>query len=201
MCECALGAHTPLPPPLADKDVQEPFPKPGGATGSIRFRPELGYPCNAGLENALKLLEPLKQELPELSWADLIQLGSSTAIEHAGGPHIPLRLGRLDAASAADCTPDGRLPAAAAPFPDKAATPAEHIRRVFARMGLEDKDIVVLSGAHTLGRSRPERSGMGKASTKYTENGPGLPGGQSWTVQVRSCWVAAHTSAVSIAST
>lgn len=28
------------------------------------------------------------------------------------------------------------------------------------------QDIVALSGAHTLGRARPERSGFGKESTK-----------------------------------
>ena len=33
-------------------------------------------------------------------------------------------------------------------------------------LGLQD--IVALSGAHTLGRSRPERSGWGKPETKYT---------------------------------
>lgn len=38
-----------------------------------------------------------------------------------------------------------------------------------------------LAGAHTLGRSRPERSGWGKAETKYTKDGPGAPGGSSWT--------------------
>ena len=48
---------------------------------------------------------------------------------------------------------------AAAPFGDGAKTPAQHLRNIFGRMGLNDKDIVALSGAHTLGRSRPDRSG------------------------------------------
>ncbi len=161
----------------------QPWPKPGGATASIRFRPELGYGANNGLDIALDLLKPIKEEVPEMSWADLIQLSSAVAIEHAGGPHIPLKLGRLDAQNKEDCTPDGRLPAAAAPFPDRSESPAAHLRAVFYRMGLNDKDIVALSGAHTLGRARPERSGFGKASTKYTANGPGAPGGSSWTVE------------------
>jgi Peroxidase len=37
--------------------------------------------------------------------------------------------------------------AAAAPFPDKAATPGEHLRNIFYRMGLNDQEIVALSGA------------------------------------------------------
>lgn len=31
-------------------------------------------------------------------------------LQEAGGPFIPLRLGRVDAATPEDCTPDGRLP-------------------------------------------------------------------------------------------
>lgn len=89
---------------------EQSWPKPGGATASIRFRPELGYGANAGLDSALELLKPVKEKCPDVSWADIIQLASSEAIEHAGGPQIPLRLGRRDAASAEDCTPDGRLP-------------------------------------------------------------------------------------------
>ncbi len=38
-------------------------------------------------------------------------------------------------------------------------------------------------GAHTLGRVKPSRSGFGKEKTKYTENGPGTPGGSSWTAE------------------
>ncbi|KAJ7524942.1 hypothetical protein O6H91_17G028700 [Diphasiastrum complanatum] len=159
-----------------DKNVIE-WPKCGGANGSIRFSPELNHAANAGLQNALRLLEPVKEKFPHVSFADLFQLASATAVELAGGPKIPMRYGRLDTSGPEDCAKEGKLPAAGPP------NPAEHIRVVFYRMGFNDKEIVALSGAHTLGRSRPERSGWGVASTKYTKDGPGSPGGQSWTAQ------------------
>ncbi|KAJ7546892.1 hypothetical protein O6H91_08G059700 [Diphasiastrum complanatum] len=159
-----------------DKDVKE-WPKCGGANGSLRFSAELNHAANAGLHNALKLLEPVKEKFPLVSYADLFQLASATAIEMAGGPKILMKYGRLDAAGPEDCVEEGRLPDAGPP------NPAEHLRKVFCRMGFSDKEIVALSGAHTLGRSRPERSGWGKSETKYTKDGPGAPGGQSWTVQ------------------
>ena len=34
-------------------------------------------------------------------------MASAVAVELAGGPHIPLRYGRMDAESPEDCTPDG----------------------------------------------------------------------------------------------
>ncbi|RWR81712.1 putative L-ascorbate peroxidase 4 [Cinnamomum micranthum f. kanehirae] len=43
---------------------------------------------------------------------------------------------------------------------------AQHLRDIFYRMGLSDKDIVALSGGHTLGRAHPERSGFEGAWTK-----------------------------------
>ena len=55
------------------------------------------------------------------------------------------------------------------------------MRNVFYRMGFTDQEIVALSGAHTLGRAKKTRSGFGQDVTKYTENGPGKPGGSSWT--------------------
>jgi L-ascorbate peroxidase len=148
-------------------------PPPAGPlhTGSLKgAAPRPG----AGLNAALGLLQPIKDAVPALSWSDLFQLGSAVAVQHAGGPFIPLRLGRLDAATEADCTPDGRLPDAAAPFNDGAKTPGQHLRNKFSRMGLTDQDIVVLSGAHTVGRARPDRSGEGPREEAACADG--IPG-------------------------
>ncbi|URE43443.1 Peroxidase [Musa troglodytarum] len=159
-----------------DKNIAE-WPKRGGANGSLRFEIELKHAANAGLVNALKLLQSIRDKYSSITYADLFQLASATAIEEAGGPKIPMKYGRVDVSGPEQCPEEGRLPDAGPP------SPAGHLRNVFYRMGLDDKEIVALSGAHTLGRSRPERSGWGKAETKYTKDGPGAPGGQSWTVQ------------------
>ncbi|XP_021759715.1 probable L-ascorbate peroxidase 6, chloroplastic isoform X2 [Chenopodium quinoa] len=159
-----------------NKDIKE-WPQRGGANGSLRFEAELKHGANAGLINALKLLQPIKDKYSGVTYADLFQLASATAIEEAGGPKIPMKYGRVDVTGPEQCPEEGRLPDAGPP------SPAQHLRDVFYRMGLNDKDIVALSGAHTLGRSRPERSGWGKPETKYTKDGPGAPGGQSWTAQ------------------
>jgi len=160
-----------------DKNVSE-WPARGGANASIRFSPELAHGANAGLSAAVELLRPIKEQFPEVSWADLFQLASAVAVEAAGGPVVPLRVGRIDADVP---VVEGRLPGAAHPFGDGAKTPAEHLRNIFYRMGLNDEEIVALSGGHTLGRAYPSRSGFGKDATKYTKDGPGTQGGQSWT--------------------
>ncbi|WOG92444.1 hypothetical protein DCAR_0311713 [Daucus carota subsp. sativus] len=159
-----------------NKNIEE-WPQRGGANGSLRFEIEQKHAANAGLVNAVKLLQPIKDKYPGVTYADLFQLASATAVEEAGGPKIPMKYGRVDASGPEQCPEEGRLPDAGPP------SPAAHLRDVFYRMGLNDKEIVALSGAHTLGRSRPERSGWGKPETKYTKDGPGAPGGQSWTAQ------------------
>ncbi|MED6118635.1 putative L-ascorbate peroxidase 7, chloroplastic, variant 2 [Stylosanthes scabra] len=159
-----------------NKNIEE-WPQRGGANGSLRFEVELKHAANAGLVNALKLLQPIKDKYTGVTYADLFQLAGATAVEEAGGPKIPMKYGRVDVSAPEQCPEEGRLPDAGPP------SPADHLRQVFYRMGLNDKEIVALSGAHTLGRSRPERSGWGKPETKYTKDGPGAPGGQSWTVQ------------------
>lgn len=42
----------------------------------------------------------------------------------------------------------------------------DHLRDIFYRMGLDDKDIVLLSGAHTLGAAHKDRSGFEGPWTK-----------------------------------
>lgn len=61
------------------------WPKCGGANGSMRFKPEQGHSANAGLANAVLLLEDIKQQFPKVSHADLYQMASAVAIEIAGG--------------------------------------------------------------------------------------------------------------------
>lgn len=183
------------------------WPNAGGATGSIRYpaeegKKEIDHGANAGLINAVNLLEPVKEKFPDVSYADLYQLASARAIELAGGPKINMKYGRLDAEL---CNPEGNLPDAEA-GPDgkyggeggtastEDTTAHGHLRKVFYRMGLNDEEIVALSGAHTFGRAYKDRSGLGAEKTKFTDGkakqvrGDGkeakyTPGGSSWTEQ------------------
>mmetsp|Transcript_19200 Transcript_19200/g.27026 ORF Transcript_19200/g.27026 Transcript_19200/m.27026 type:complete len:326 (+) Transcript_19200:77-1054(+) len=173
------------------------WPACGGANGSIRFDLELGHGANAGLIKAVNYLKKIKEAHPIISWADLIQLGSATAIEHAGGPKIPMRYGRVDTLAKGECPKEGNLPDAYPPFGDGAPSAGRHLRNVFYRMGFNDREIVALSGAHTIGRAFKERSGVvpngygEETATKFTcpmhraradkSEGVGMPGGKSWT--------------------
>ncbi|GFR40346.1 hypothetical protein Agub_g890 [Astrephomene gubernaculifera] len=125
----------------------------GGSNGAtMRFSPECEWGANAGLAAARKLLEPVKAEHPWISYADLWTLAGVVAIEEMGGPTIPWRAGRVDHPDGQKIVPDGRLP--------DASQGAKHLRSIFHRMGFEDRDIVALSGAHTLGRCHTDRSGF-----------------------------------------
>lgn len=61
------------------------------------------------------------------------------AIKITGGPEVPFRYGRSDAVDDETCPVNGRLP--------EALLGADHLRKVFYRMGFSDQDIVCLSGA------------------------------------------------------
>ncbi|CAE6937687.1 nasB [Symbiodinium natans] len=184
----------------------------GGANGSIRFSPEITMGANNGLDKAVKYLEPFKADYPLVSYADLYQMAAAVSIEHAGGPKIDMKYGRKDATGPDACPgrqsrgtadnaglPDAE-PGSEGKFGCGATDPATHLRNIFYRMGFDDKGIVALSGAHTIGRAFKERSGTVKEGygesngCPYTKAlpvscpirhdgkaGVGMPGGKSWT--------------------
>lgn len=132
-------------------DVQT---KTGGANGSIRNEREYTHDANAGLKIAVDFCEHIKSKYPNVTYADIYQLAGVVAVEITGGPTIEFVPGRKDSLAS---PPEGRLP--------DAKKGPQHLRDIFYRMGLSDKDIVALSGAHTLGRAHPERSGFEGAWT------------------------------------
>ena len=100
-------------------------------------------------------MEPIKKKYPEISYADLWTLAGVVAIESMGGPKVSWKPGRTDKKKetlrATDVPENGRLP--------DASQGADHIRKIFNRMGFNDREIVALSGAHSLGRCHTDRSG------------------------------------------
>eukprot|EP00439_Symbiodinium_sp_Y106_P015699 s285_g2.t1 len=118
--------------------------------------------ANAGLPQvAIPLLEPIAAKyVPRMiSHADLWALAANVAIKVMGGPEIAARFGRLDAERVGDgaSSATGRLPDG-----DK---DARHLRDIFYPKGFDDKAIVALSGAHTVGSCHLDRSGFDGAWT------------------------------------
>lgn len=123
----------------------------GSDGGTMRFEPESSDPANAGLGIVRDMLHEVQKKYPDVSQADLWTLAGALSVEFAGGPHVPHAFGRRDDPDGRRCPAHGRLP--------DASQGASHLRDVFYRMGLSDRDIVALSGAHTLGRCHFVRSG------------------------------------------
>jgi L-ascorbate peroxidase len=61
----------------------------GGANGTVRFEKEITAAPNAGLNTAIKLLKKIKSDCPDVTYADLFQLASATAIEVSHRPMLP----------------------------------------------------------------------------------------------------------------
>ncbi|XP_077219538.1 ascorbate peroxidase 3 [Tasmannia lanceolata] len=123
--------------------------KTGGPNGSIRNEEESKHGSNNGLQIAIDLCGEVKKKHPSITYADLYQLAGVVAVEVTGGPTIDFVPGRKDSLASPKA---GRLP--------DAKQGSQHLRDIFYRMGLSDKDIVALSGGHTLGRAHLERSGF-----------------------------------------
>ena len=114
----------------------------GGANGSIQF--ELDRPENFGLKRGWRVVDAARARAAKagvaLSAADAVALGGAYAVAVTGGPVIDVPIGRIDATGP---DPPGRLPS-------ESSTPAELVA-AFALKGLSSRDLVALSGAHTLG--------------------------------------------------
>jgi catalase (peroxidase I) len=131
----------------------------GGSDGAtMRFDPEINDGANAGLALMQDILKPVQAKFKDLSVADVWTLAGAQAVALTGGPAVPFRLGRTDSPDGSACPPVGRLP--------DATQGAQHLRDVFYRMGFGDKEIVALSGAHTLGSCHRLRSGFDGACVR-----------------------------------
>lgn len=122
------------------------------------------FGANAGLPDvAVGLLKEISDKYvpAKISNADLWTLAANVAIETMGGPAIPTKFGRVDASdsSASVESQAGRLPDGDKGIP--------HLREIFHPKGFTDRDIVALSGAHTVGSCHADRSGFDGA---WTEN-------------------------------
>jgi len=133
--------------------------KGGCPNAAMRFTDggEGTFGANAGLPDvALSLLKPITDKyVPTLiSNADLWTLAANVAIRVMGGPDIKTRFGRVDAKSSGESVESqvGRLPDG-----DKGI---DHLREIFHPKGFDDKAIVALSGAHTVGKCHLDRSGF-----------------------------------------
>ncbi|KAF2312405.1 hypothetical protein GH714_034577 [Hevea brasiliensis] len=129
--------------------------KTGGPNGSIRNEKEYKHEANNGIKIAIDFCEEIKAKHPKITYAYLYQLAGVVAVEFTGGPTIDFVPGRKDSTESPE---EGRLP--------DAKQGASHLKVVFSRMGLSDKEIVALSGGHTLGKAHKERSGFEGAWTK-----------------------------------
>lgn len=156
----------------------------GAGSGQQRFAPLNSWPDNVNLDKARRLIWPIKQKYGnKLSWADLIVLTGTVALETMGLKTIGFAGGRVDA-----WEPDGtdwgaettwlgddkryfgdrelENPLAAVQMgliyvnpegpegnPDPVAA-AKDIRETFARMAMDDEETVALiAGGHTLGKT------------------------------------------------
>jgi L-ascorbate peroxidase len=116
----------------------------GGAHGAVHLPEEIRRAGNTGWgQTCMELIAEAKDAYPMLSWADLVALGGAAAVQKCGGPVIEIGLGRSDTT---ELSPPNRLPGG--------YEGADMLKRMFARMGLEPRDLVALSGAHTLGHTQ-----------------------------------------------
>ena len=187
----------------------------GAANGAHRFPPENSWPDNANLDKARRLLWPIKQKYGNaVSWADLMVLAGTVAMEHMGLKTFGFAFGREDIWEPEEDIYWGKedtwlgdmrysgdreleRPLAAVQMgliyvnpegpngnPDPIAS-GRDIRETFARMAMNDEETVALTaGGHTFGKCH----GAGPASHvgREPEAAPMEQMGLGWKSSFRS---------------
>ncbi|CAN1183017.1 Peroxidase 17 [Linum perenne] len=107
-----------------------------------------------------EVVDQIKSELEKscpgvVSCADIIIMASRDAVALTGGPYWEVKLGRLDSLTASQADADAIMPSPRAN--------ATMLIDLFAKFNLSVKDMVALSGSHSIGQFRLyNQSGSGK---------------------------------------
>ncbi|CAI9777527.1 unnamed protein product [Fraxinus pennsylvanica] len=125
-----------------------------GCDGSVllddtqEFKGEKNALPNRNSVRGFEVIDSIKADVekscPEIvSCVDILTLAAREAVSLSGGPYWPVALGRQDGLTASEKAANEQLPS---PF-----EPLGNITAKFVAKGLDLKDAVVLSGAHTIG--------------------------------------------------
>ncbi|KAI3978965.1 hypothetical protein MKX01_016140 [Papaver californicum] len=112
------------------------------------FKGEKNALPNKNSVRGYELIDSIKADVERecpltVSCVDILALAASEAISLVGGPYWHVPLGRRDGITASQKSANEQLPS---PF-----EPLANITAKFTSKGLDLKDVVVLSGAHTIG--------------------------------------------------
>ncbi|CAI0447027.1 unnamed protein product [Linum tenue] len=115
---------------------------------TIDFKGEKNAPANRNSARGYEVIDSIKAEVEKacpstVSCTDILALAAREAVVMTGGPYWPVSLGRRDGLTANQAAVAQELPSPIESLDD--------ITAKFTSKGLDVKDVVVLSGAHTLG--------------------------------------------------
>ncbi|CAK9159809.1 unnamed protein product [Ilex paraguariensis] len=115
---------------------------------SSAFKGEKNASPNRNSVRGFEVIDTIKANVEKacpstVSCADILALAAREAVSLTGGPFWSVPLGRRDSLTASESAANTQIP-----FPFE---PLDNITAKFTSKGLEMKDVVVLSGAHTIG--------------------------------------------------